>query len=311
MRQTSYFDSSIQAWPPATNFQFSSHFCRRKFGQGGFDLGRFPVETLQQRFAGCGNVGLVLVFRGNSSLSVVSVEIAHSPAVSATCPANRPKAHGFGVGFQGEIGVGRDRLEHLARLGGLAVVFGNQFFLKIHRATSYVAKPAYRIPDEKRRKSDKFIAIFCPQAPRSRLLRIARQALPLLRAMARAQSPAGFPCCMRGARRFPARFQARGGTPRAPVLAPPPPPARNIRASFHFTYVSNGVRFSEAHAKRAWARWHPRSLLHLTARPLIRRPPDCCHAWFCLHRSTNGILGKQTFPDRWSQLNFAVKGLSA
>src|ERR1035441_7159130 len=43
------------------------------------------------------------------------------------------QAHGFGVGFPGEIGIGRNRLKDLARLGGLAVVFGNQFLLKVHR----------------------------------------------------------------------------------------------------------------------------------------------------------------------------------
>jgi hypothetical protein len=36
------------------------------------------------------------------------------------------------VGFEGEIGIGRDRRKHLAGFGYFAVIFGNQFLLKVH-----------------------------------------------------------------------------------------------------------------------------------------------------------------------------------
>src|ERR1017187_8338269 len=43
------------------------------------------------------------------------------------------QTHRLGVGFEVEIDIGRNRLKHFARFGGLAVVFGNQFLLKVHR----------------------------------------------------------------------------------------------------------------------------------------------------------------------------------
>jgi hypothetical protein len=46
------------------------------------------------------------------------------------------QAHGFGVGFPGEVNIGRNGSKHLAGAGGFAIIFGNKFLLKVHGATS-------------------------------------------------------------------------------------------------------------------------------------------------------------------------------
>jgi hypothetical protein len=46
------------------------------------------------------------------------------------------------MGFEVEIGVGRDGIDHFAGVRGLAVELGNQFFLSVHASNLQVAKTA-------------------------------------------------------------------------------------------------------------------------------------------------------------------------